>query len=343
MKYDKSFASDNNAPVHDKVMEAIINANHDDVIAYGDDQYTRECRRLFKKLFGGDVEPFLVYNGTGANVCSISNIIKSYNAVICPDTAHINHDECGAPEKFADCKLLTVPTTDGKLRIEQLEKFMHSKGFEHHVQPKVISITQATEMGTLYTIDEIKNIAEFAHKNDLYLHVDGARIANAVAELGSLEKMITKTGVDVISFGGTKNGMMYGEAVVFVDPYLADGFKYTRKQSMQLASKMRYISAQFLALLHNDLWIKNAKHANNMAKLLEDKIKDIPGIEITKPVQTNAVFAVVPEKLIKPLQEKFPFYVWDTEKNEVRWMTSFMTAERVVDLFIDEIKILLNI
>jgi len=338
MPYKKSFASDNNAPVHEKVMEAIQNANQDDVIAYGNDPYTHECLELFKKVFHADVESFLVYNGTGANVSAITNLIKPFHAVMCAETAHMNKDECGAPERYAGCKLLPVPTTDGKLRIEQLKKFLHSKDFEHHVQPKIISITQATELGTLYSIEEIRNIVKFAHDNELYVHIDGARIANAVAALGPINKMLTETEVDAVSFGGTKNGLMFGEAVVFINPSLAKDYKYIRKQSMQLASKMRYIAAQFNALLSNELWINNAQHANNMAKLLEEKVSKIPEIQITQPVQTNAVFATLPEKIIKPLQEKFFFYVWNHENNEVRWMTSFDTDEKDIEIFVDEIK-----
>ncbi len=338
MPYKKSFASDNNAPVHDKIMEALIKANRDDVIAYGNDPYTDECSKIFKKIFRYDVESFLVYNGTGANVSAVTNLLKPFQAVICTETAHMNNDECGAPEKFAGCKLLTVPTTDGKLKAEQLKKFLHSKGFEHHVQPKIVSITQATELGTIYSVKEIRNIVKFAHNNDLYVHVDGARIANAVAAIGPLNKLITETGVDVVSFGGTKNGMMFGEAVVFVNKALAQNYKYIRKQSMQLASKMRYISAQYTALLSNELWINNAHHANNMAKLMADKLEDISEINITQPVQTNAVFATVPKEIIKPLQEKFFFYIWNHANNEVRWMTSFNTDEKDIKLFIDEIK-----
>ncbi len=341
MPYKKSFASDNNAPAHDKIIEAIITANKGDVIAYGDDPYTGEAEKLFKDIFKADVETFFVFNGTGANVGAVSNLIKPFHAVITAETAHMNKDECGAPEKYAGCKLLTVPSKDGKLEVEKLQKFLHSKGFEHHVQPKVISITQATELGTLYSIDEISEIVKFARANDLYVHVDGARIANAVAALGPVSKMLTETGVDVISFGGTKNGMMYGEAVVFINPGLAEDYKYIRKQTMQLASKMRFISAQFSALLTNDLWIKNASHANNMAKLLEKEIKSIPEIKITQPVQTNSVFAAVPKHLIKPLQEKFFFYVWDYENNEVRWMTSFNTEKEDISEFVNEIKTLL--
>lgn len=342
MSYRKSFASDNNAPVHEKIIEAILKVNQDDVIAYGDDPYTIECKKVFKDIFRADVETFFVFNGTGANVSSISNLIKPFHSVICAETAHINHDECGAPEKYAGCKLQTVKCVDGKLRLEQIEKFFHSKGFEHHVQPKVISITQATEMGTLYTIKEIEEIVSFARENDLYVHVDGARIANAVVEAGSIDKMLTETGIDVISFGGTKNGMMYGEAVVFLNPVLAENYKYIRKQSMQLASKMRYISAQFSALLSDDLWLNNARHANKMAKLLENEIKNIPEIKITQPVEINTIFAKVPGNIIKPLQEKFFFYVWDYDNNEVRWMTSFNTEEKDINIFVEEIKKLLN-
>lgn len=342
MKFYRSFASDNNAPVHEKIMKAIMLANQGDVIAYGDDPYTEQSKELFKEVFSAEVETFFVFNGTGANVSSISNLIKPFQAVMCAETAHMNKDECGAPEKYAGCKLLTVPSADGKLKAGQLEKFLKSRGFEHHVQPKVISITQATEMGTIYSIAEIEEIVRFARKNDLYVHVDGARIANAVAASEPIDKMLTETGVDVISFGGTKNGIMFGEAVVFINPGLAKDYKYIRKQSMQLASKMRYISAQFSAILSDNLWLKNARHSNSMAKLLEEKLKNIPEITITQPVETNSIFAVIPKEIINKLQEKFFFYVWNHEKSEVRWMTSFLTTEEDINNFVVEIKRLLK-
>jgi threonine aldolase len=344
MKNNRSFASDNNAPVHKDVIKAIIEANEGDVIAYGDDIFTSDAERKFRHHFQSDVKVFFVFNGTGANVSAISHLTSSFHGIIAAESAHLNNDECGAPEKFSGCKILPVSTPDGKITVEMLGKFLHSKGFEHHSQPKVISISQPTELGTLYRPEEILKLAHFADEHDMLLHVDGARIANAVAALNvSLADIITYTGVDVISFGGTKNGMMYGEAVVFISNILASDFQYVRKQSMQLASKMRYISAQFNAMFYDDLWLKNARHANKMAKLLELKLRDIPQIKITQLVETNAIFAIIPPEIIEPLQEEYFFYVWNEEKNEVRWMTHYNTTAEDVDNFVLVLKKLLKI
>ena len=338
----RSFASDNNAPVHPEVMQAIIDANHEDYVSYGDDPYTKEASNLFNENFGREVKVFFVCNGTGANVSAISHLIRPWQTIMCASTAHIHNDECGAPEKFTGSKLHTVPSEDGKLRVKQLEPFLHSVGFEHHAQPGIISITQSTELGMVYTPDEIKEISDFARKNNIYLHLDGARIANAVAALNiSLEEMIALTGVDVMSFGATKNGLMMGEAVVFLNPELAKDFEYIRKQSMQLASKMRYMSAQFIAHFKNDLWLKTASHANRMAQLLAEKIRHIPQVKLTMPVQTNAVFASIPPEIIQPLKEKYYFYVWNEKINEVRWMTHFQTTEHDVDDFVRALEDLL--
>jgi threonine aldolase len=339
----RSFASDNNASVHPAILEAIIKANTDDYVSYGDDPFTEKAKKIFSEKFETDVEAFFVFNGTGANVSAISHLIRPWQCIICSSTAHIHHDECGAPEKFSGSKVQTVPSADGKIETIQIEPFLHSVGFEHHSQPGIISITQATEMGRVYTPDEIKKISAFARKNNLYLHVDGARIANAAASLGvSLKQMLTDTGVDIISFGGTKNGLMMGEAVVFINPELAKGFEYVRKQSMQLASKMRFISAQFIAHFESDLWIQTATHANQMATLLAEKIRSISEIEITMAVETNAVFARIPKHIIKPLQEKYFFYVWNPDKGEVRWMTHFNTTKEDIDDFVNYLKDLLE-
>ncbi len=339
MKTFKSFASDNNAPVHHVVIKAILHANQGDTIAYGDDKFTHEAKQAFKGAFGKDVEVFFVFNGTGANVLSVSQLTRSFNSVICATSAHANVDECGAPEKFSGCKLQALPAADGKIRVEQIEPLMHSIGFEHHVQPKVVSITQATELGTIYTLDEIRTLVDWAHAHHMYLHVDGARIANAAAALGvSFKEMITDTGVDVLSFGGTKNGLMLGEAVVFLDPELAKDFQYLRKQAMQLASKMRFISTQFTALLKDDLWLKNASNSNKMASLLANGVKDIPGIEIVYPVQTNGVFAKVPPALVDELLKHYFFYVWDDNHSIVRWMTSFGTTQEDVEEFVKTVR-----
>lgn len=334
MKRERGFASDNNAGVHPDILTSIAEANSGHAIAYGDDEYTEKALIQFAKLFGDDIDTFFVLTGTGANVLGINNLGQSFNSVICPETAHINVDECGAPGKFTGMQLLSVKTTDGKLTIDNIKQHMHGFGFEHHSQPGIISITQPTEVGTVYSVDEVKQLADYAHKNNMFLQMDGARISNAVASLNIPIKEFTKdAGVDVLSFGGTKNGMMYGEAVVFFNKELSDNFRYFRKQGMQLASKMRYISAQFNAFFKDDLWIKCATHANDMAQLLHDKIKDIPNIKITQKVQANGVFAIMPGELIPKLQDEYFFYMWDEHTNEVRWMCSFDTTEEDVNEF----------
>ena len=331
----RSFASDNNAGVHPEMIEAIRAVNEGHVIAYGDDEITARAVKLFKKHFGRDVAVYFVFGGTGANVLGLKAITKPYHAVICAETAHINVDECGAPEKFTGCKLVALPTPDGKLRIEQIEPMMHVFGNEHHVQPNVISISQATEMGTVYTKQELKALAQFAHANNMLLHVDGARIANAAASLNVAFKEITAdVGVDVLSFGGTKNGMIYGEAVVFFDAGMAHDFKYIRKQGMHLPSKMRYVSAQFEALLSGDLWRRSAAHANRMARLLGSELEKVPGIKLTQPVDANGVFAVVPKQFIPLLQKKYFFYTWNEAISEVRLMCSFDTTEEDIQEFV---------
>jgi threonine aldolase len=338
-KPSRSFASDNNAGVHPEIMQALVAANDGHVIAYGDDPYTARAVAKFREHLGADVEVFFVFGGTGANVLGLKAATESHQAIICADTAHINVDECGAPEKFTGCKLLAVATKEGKFRVGWFDHFMEGVGFEHHVQPRVISISQATEMGTVYTPKEIKELATFAHKNQMVLHVDGARLSNAAASLRLPLRAITKdVGVDVLSFGGAKNGMMYGEAVVFFDKGLAKDFKYTRKQGTHLPSKMRFVSAQFEALLSNDLWLRNAEHANRMAQLLAKELGQIPQLKITQKVEANGVFALVPRKYISLLQKRYFFYVWNEETSEVRFMTSFDTTEEDIADFVALVK-----
>jgi threonine aldolase len=331
----RSFASDNNAGVHPEVIEAIRAANEGHVVAYGDDPFTARAVKLFQKHFGRNVAVYFVFGGTGANVLGLKAITKSHQAVICAETAHVNVDECGAPENFTGCKLLTVSTPDGKLRIEQIKPLLHGIGVEHHVQPAVITISQATEMGTIYTKKELKALARFAHDHGMLLHVDGARLSNAAVSLdASLKEITADVGVDVLSFGGTKNGMMYGEAVVFFDPKLAAEFKYIRKQGMQLSSKMRFIAAQFEAMLSGNLWRRGPEHANRMAKLLAYELVKLPQIKLTQPVESNGVFAVIPKEYIPALQKKYFFYVWNEEISEVRLMASFDTTEHDIRDFV---------
>ena len=338
----RGFASDNNAGVHPAILKAISEANYGHAIAYGDDPITEQARQRFKELFGAQSSVYFVFLGTGANVLSLKAITDSHHSIICAETAHINVDECSAPEKFTGCKLVTIPSSNGKITVEAATKHLHGFGFEHHAQPKVISITQATELGTLYTPQEIKALADLAHQQDMFLHVDGARIANACVSLGiSFKEMIADTGVDVLSFGGTKNGLMFGEAIVFLKPGLDKDFKYKRKQAMQLASKMRYISAQFLAYIDQEIWKTNASHSNKMAKLLYKELQGIKGITITQEVQANGVFAIVPEEIIPTLQKEFFFYIWDEHRSEVRWMTSWDTREEDIMQFTSKIKSLL--
>ena len=335
----KTFASDNNAPVHPLIMKAISEVNIGDTISYGDDVYTESSTKKFKEILGENIQVFYVYNGTAANVLSMSSFLNSFNAIICSDVSHINNDECGAPEKLTGCKLISIPSDNGKIKIDSIKKYLHSFGFEHHSQPKIVSITQSTEFGTVYLPEEIKAIADFCHKNNMLLHVDGARIANAVVSLNCDIKDITlNAGVDILSFGGTKNGMMFGEAVVFFNKDFGSNFKYIRKQGMQLASKMRYISAQFEALLTDNLWLRNAENSNNMAVYLANQLREIPSIKITKPVQANAIFAIIPMNIIPKIQEKYFFYEWDEEISEVRFMTSFCTTKAEVDDFVKTIK-----
>jgi threonine aldolase len=315
-------------------MRAIAAANEGHVRGYGDDAYTHAAISKMRAHLGEEAEVFFVFNGTGANVSVLQALMPSYGAVICAQTAHINVDECGAPEKFTGGKLVDIATPDGKLTPAMIDTHAHGLGDQHHVQPSVVSITQSTEMGTVYTPDEVRAIAVCAHGHGMTLHMDGARIGNAAASLGlSLRDITANCGVDALSFGGTKNGLMGGEAVVFFRPELARSYKFIRKQSMQLASKMRFISVQFDTLLTDDLWRRNASHANAMARRLAHALEGLPDVWITQPVQANAVFAVIPGELIAPLQAKHFFYVWDEARHEVRWMTSFDTSEADVDAF----------
>ncbi len=334
----KSFASDNWAGTSPEIMQALIEANQGHSPAYGADPYTEEAKQEFKKVFGAQTETYFVYNGTAANIISLASNSRSFNSIICSSHAHINVDECGAGEKFAGTKLLDITNTDGKLTPEMILPHVKADRYPHQSVPGIISITQATELGTLYSVSEIKGLADLAHKYNLILHVDGARIANAAVALNcTMKEMITDTGVDILSFGGTKNGLMFGEAVVFLKPELANLFELFRKQGMQLASKMRFISAQFTALLKNNLWEKNARHANEMAQYLGSKLASIPEIKISQKIETNGIWAIIPKTLAEKMQQAQFFYPWEESKDEYRIMTAFDTSKEEIDLFIEAI------
>ncbi len=335
----RGFASDNYAGIHPEILQAIVRANGGHQVAYGADVYTQHLQGVFRKHFGADAMAYPVFNGTGANVISLQSMTERWDAVICAESAHINVDECGAPERVGGLKLLPVPTSQGKLTPELVELQARGWGDEHRAQPKVVSITQSTELGTRYSVDEIAAIVEHAHGHDLAVHLDGARIANAAAALDvPLRAFTTDVGVDVVSFGGTKNGMMLGECVVVLNPDAVRGMAFLRKLSMQLASKMRFVSVQFDALLSGDLWLRNARHANCMALRLATAVRDVDGVEVQRPVEANSVFAIMPPAATERLQGRYPFYVWDESSGEVRWMTSFDTTEADVDGFAAALK-----
>jgi threonine aldolase len=335
----RGFASDNNAGVHPDILKEIETSNTGHVVGYGSDVYTESALNLFRENLGPDTEVFFVFTGTAANVLGISALTQSWNSIITAETAHLENDECGAPEKFMGCKVLTVPAADGKINPELISRHMHGIDFEHHSQPKVVSITQSTEMGTIYSVDEIREIADFAHARGMYLQMDGARIANAAVSLGlPFKAFTTDAGVDVLSFGGTKNGMMMGEAICFLKPGLSGGFKYVRKQGMQLASKMRFISAQYIAYFRNNLWKESAVHANRMAAMLAQRLEDIKNIKITQKVQSNGVFVIIPRAAAEKVMKDYFFYSWNEMTSEYRLMTSWDTAEEDIENFVSLLK-----
>lgn len=330
----RGFASDNYSGVHPDVLAALATANGGHQIAYGEDSYTEAVQQVFRGHFGPRAEAFCVFNGTGANVIALQSLTQRWQSVICTDTAHIHVDECGAPERMGGVKLLPVATPDGKLTPELAGREAHGFDDEHRAQPRVISITQSTELGTCYTPDEVAALCEYAHARGMAVHMDGARLANAAAHLGvPFAEFTTEAGVDVLSFGGTKNGMMFGEAVVVLNPEAAHGLPYLRKMSMQLASKMRFIAVQFEALLGTELWLRNAEHANAMARRLAQAVGGLPGLRLSRQPQANSVFAVLPAEVTERLQKRFRFYTWDTATGEVRWVTTFDTTEADIDLF----------
>jgi threonine aldolase len=339
----KGFASDNYSGVHPEVMEALVRANQLHAPSYGADPFTQDAIHRFRSIFGQETDIHFVYNGTGANVLGLKAITRSFNSILCSELAHINVDESTAPELFTGCKLVPLPHRNGKLTPELVEARIQRIGDQHHPQAKVISISQSTEYGTVYSIDEIKALSSLAKKNQMFLHMDGSRISNAAVSLNKEFRQFTKdAGVDVLSFGGTKNGLMFGEAVVFFNPDSFAHFPYLRKQGMQLHSKMRFIAAQFNALLDNELWRRNAQHANAMARRLADGLKAIDAITITHPVDANGIFAMFPPAIISKMQEEYPFYVWNEKLSEVRLMCSFDTTEAEVDGFVSKVKDLLS-
>ncbi len=337
----KSFASDNYSGVHPAILEALIEANQNHASSYGNDFYTKKAEAIFRSIFGEDTDVLFVFNGTGANVVSLQCAVQSFDLILCAETAHIHSDECGAPVKATGCMLRPIATPDGKLTPELIEPYLKGFGNMHNVQPRVVSISQTTELGTVYQIEELKRLCDFAHTHGLVVHMDGARISNAVAALGVNAKACTADcGVDIMSFGGTKNGLLMGEAILIFNPALSVNAQFIRKQTTQLFSKMRFISAQFVALFEHDLWLTMAYHANRMAQLLASEIKQLPFIVLTQVVDANALFVKLPAILVEPLQKEFPFYLWDEKNVEARWMCSFDTTEEEIRLFVRQLIVL---
>ena len=330
----RGFASDNYAGAHPEILEAIAEANGGHQVSYGEDAYTARLQEVMKQHFGEQAEAFPVFNGTGANVLSLQSILPRWGAVVCSGNAHIHLDENAAPERIAGLKLLTVAVPDGKLTPELIDTEAWGWGDEHRAQPLAVSITQSTELGTAYSVDEVRAIADHVHERGMKLHMDGARLSNAAASLGvPFRDFTTDAGVDILSFGGTKNGLLFGEAVVVLNPSASEGLSFLRKIDMQLASKMRFVSAQLVALLDGDLWLRSAQHSNAMAQRLRAAVDGIAGVSVTQATQANAVFAILPEGTADRLRESFRFYDWDAARREVRWMCAWDTTEDDIDAF----------
>jgi len=335
----RSFGSDNHSGIHLAVLEAIHQANMDHACAYGNDVYSERLQAKIEEIFGEDATIFPTFNGTGANICALRACVQPFHAILCSESAHIFVDECGAPEFLTGAALKSIPTSDGKITVAMLEPFLDAFDFEHHSQPKVLYISQATELGTIYKPEEIKQLSVFLNYNKMYLHMDGARLANAAATLEcSLREITIDCGVDILSFGGTKNGMMMGESVITFRQELAENMKYIRKQSTQLFSKMRFSSAQFLAYFQNDLWLTNAQHANKMARLLRRKIEETGSFEFTQPTEANVILVKFPPTLINNMLKHHFFYVWNEKTHEVRLVTSWDTTEEDIVNFISSLK-----
>ena len=339
----KSFASDNNSGVHPHIMQALMDANQGHAVGYGADEWTGRADSVFRNIFGEDVQPYYVFNGTGANATALQAITRSYQSIVCATTAHIYSDECGAPAKATAAVLKPIATPDGKLTPELIAKELHGLGDQHHSQPQVVHISQSTEMGTVYAVEEVKAICDFAHTHHLYVHIDGSRLANACASLGvGMRELTRDCGADILSLGGTKNGMMLGEAVVSFRPEWNKSLLFYRKQSAQLYSKMRYLSAQYLAYFQEDLWLKNARHANAMAACLADQIRNLTGVRFTQKVEANSLFLILPPEAIRKLLEKYFFYMWNEDANEIRLVCSWDTTQADVDAFVECLKTILQ-
>lgn len=332
---NKLFVSDNTSGVDERIMKSLEMANRGQVLGYGEDEYTKKAIQMFKERLGQDIDVYFVFNGTGANVAVLKELSRSYNSIISSSVGHINVDECGAPESVVGCKIIGVEHKNGKIDVDDIQRELSVKGSHHHSQPKAIYISQSTEFGSVYSIEEIKRISEFAHRNDMYVFVDGARIANAIASLGcTMREILVDTNIDAAVFGGTKNGMMFGEAVIFFNKELSKDFKYIRKNLLQLSSKMRFISAQFIAYLENDAWLENAKNANKMARVLAERCQSLNGFELEREVEANEIFLTVDSDYLKYMTE----YVWDAEKSQVRFVTSFNTSKEDIDGFVLELE-----
>jgi threonine aldolase len=339
----RGFGSDNNSGIHPDILNAIASVNTGHEPGYGEDSVTARAIERFRQEFGNDTQVYFAFNGTGANVLALAAVSRSFHSVICSDTAHINVDECGAPERFNGFKLIPVKSAKGKISPEVIRPHLQGFGFPHHSQPGVISISQVTELGTVYSFEEIKAITTLAHEYGMFVHMDGARIANAAVALNLPFRAFTRdAGIDVLSFGGTKNGMMLGEAVLFFRPEQGEWMPYIRKQAMQLYSKMRFVSAQFLAYFENDLWKKNAAHANAMASLLAGELSKIKGVSLSVKTEANGVFIIIPEYAVKTLRQNYFFYMWNDAISEARLVTSFDTTEEDVYEFVGALKSIIS-
>lgn len=335
----RSFASDNNSGVHPLVMEALNRANQDHAVGYGDDPWTEEAVDKIKEVFTPDCVPLFVFNGTGSNAVALQLCTRSYNSIICAETAHIYVDECGSPARMTGCQIRPVATTDGKLTPDLIRPYLCNFGEQHHSQPGALYISQCTELGTIYQPDEIRALTKLAHRYDMYVHMDGARLANACAALNlSFKELTADCGIDILSFGGTKNGLMLGESVIIFNRALKKEAYFVRKQSAQLASKLRYLSCQFTAYLTDNLWLKNATHANKMAQKLYDGLKEVPGVQFTQKMESNQLFLTMPRMVIDELLKDYFFYFWNKAANEIRFVTSFDTTEKDIEELLQSMK-----